>query len=232
LSARLASLADQPHREDDLRSAIVSANRARAAARRLHSLRNDPPRIAGAEVLPLLGAVWQVEPERYAALANATADALARRVPLEGQRVLVAGVPVDSPTIHAAIEAEGAVVVAELSPFGGCGTHIDVETTDDPFAALAGHYARESIDARVPVNALMRKLDALLGTAQAVVLSQPEEDASFGWDYPRVRELLARRSIPHTVLSGDPAFGATAADRERVRSLLGSAPARPEIHGG
>jgi len=232
LAARLADLAGRQLRADDVRSAIVSANRARAAARRLHSLRNDSPRIAGADVLPLLGAVWQVEPERYAALANATADALAPRVPLEGRRVLVAGVPVDTPVMHAAIEAEGAVVVAELSPFGGCGTSVDVETTDDPFAALAGHYATESIDARLPVNALMRKLDALLGTAQAVVLSQPEEDASFGWDYPRVRELLARRSIPHTVLSGDPAFGATAADRQRVRSLLGSAPARPEIRGG
>ena len=148
-------------------------------------------------------------------------------LPLERRRVLVAGVPVDAPAMHAAIEAEGAVVVAELSPFGGCGTSADVEIADDPFAALANHYGRESIDARLPVNVLMRKLDDLLGAAQAVVLSQPQDDASFGWDYPRVRELLARHSIPHTVLSGDPAFGATAADRERIRSLLGSAPTRP-----
>ena len=80
LSARLANLAGRQHRADDLRDAIVSANRARAAARRLHALRNDPPRIAGADALPLLGAFWQLEPERYAALANATADSLARRV--------------------------------------------------------------------------------------------------------------------------------------------------------
>ena len=232
LAARLASLAGRPDREDDLGSAIVSANRARAASRRLHSLRNDPPRIAGAEVLPLLGAIWQVEPERYAALANAAADALARRAPLERRRVLVAGVPIDTPAMHQAIEAEGAVVVAELTPFGGCGTSVDVETTDDPFAALADHYARESIDARLPVRALMRKLDDLIGTAQTVVLSQPQDDASFGWDYPRVRELLARHSIPHAVLNGDTAFGATAADRERIRSLLGSGPRRPEVHCG
>jgi hypothetical protein len=73
---------------------------------------------------------------------------------------------------------------------------------------------------------LMHKLATLLDGAQAVVLSQPQDDASFGWDYPRVRELLARRSISHTVLSGDPAFGATAADRERIRSLLRSAATR------
>jgi len=68
--------------------------------------------------------------------------------------------------------------------------------------------------------------------AEAVVLSQPRDDASFGWDYPRVRELLARRGTPHTVLTGDPAFGPTAADRERIRSLLGNAHAPREVPRG
>jgi benzoyl-CoA reductase/2-hydroxyglutaryl-CoA dehydratase subunit BcrC/BadD/HgdB len=231
VSARLAKLAGRQHRVEDLRGAIVSANRARAAARRLHALRTERPRIAGADALPLLGAFWQLDPELYASLANAAADSVAERMPLEGRRVLVAGVPVDAPALHAAIEAEGAIVVAELSPFGCCGSSADVELADDPFAALANHYARESIDARLPVNALMRKLDAALSAAQAVVLSLPPEDASFGWDYPRVRELLARHSIPHAVLTGDPAFGATALDRERIRSLLGSARARQASRG-
>jgi len=232
LSARLANLAGRQHRADDLRNTIMSSNRARAAARRLHALRTDPPRIAGAAVLPLLGAFWQLEPERYAALANATADTLAGQVPLERPRVLVAGVPVDAPAMHAAIEAEGAVVVAELSPFGGIGTSADVELAGDAFAALANHYGRESIDARLPVDASMRKLEDALGAIQGVVLSLPPDDASFGWDYPRVRELLARRAIPHIVLTGDPAFGPTGAERERIRALLDSAPTRPEVHCG
>jgi benzoyl-CoA reductase/2-hydroxyglutaryl-CoA dehydratase subunit BcrC/BadD/HgdB len=232
LSMRLANLAGRQPHVDDLREAIGGANRARAAARRLHALRTDPPRIAGTEVLPLLGAFWQLEPERYTTLADATADTLTQRLPLEWPRVLVAGVPVDAPTMHAAIEAEGAVVVAELSPFGGSGTSADVGIADDPFTALANHYGRKSIHARLPVNILMHKLDDLLGAAQAVVLSQPHDDASFGWDYPRVRELLVRRAIPHAVLSGDPTFGATAGDRERIRSLLGSAPTRPDVRCG
>jgi hypothetical protein len=139
-------------------------------------------------------------------------------------------VPVDTPAVHAAIEAEGAVVVAELSPFGGCGTGPDVGMAGDPFTALAEHYGCESIDARLRVGALLHKLDDALGAVQAVVLSQPHDDASFGWDYPRIRELLARRSIPHAVLSGDPTFGATAADRDRIRSLLSSA--APEVRCG
>ena len=71
----------------------------------------------------------------------------------------------------------------------------------------------------------MSKLDDALDTVAAVVISLPPDDASFGWDYPRVREQLARRSIPHAVLADDPALGATAADRERIRTLLRAMPA-------
>ena len=78
----------------------------------------------------------------------------------------------------------------------------------------------------------MRKLGDALGAAEAVVLSQPQDDASFGWDYPRVRELLARHAIPHIVLAGEPAIGATAAERERIRSLLAVARTRPEVRCG
>ena len=218
--------------QDDLRREIASANRARAAARRLNALRTDAPRIAGVDALPLLGAFWQLEPERYVALAEAAADSLAGRPTLDGPRVLLAGAPVDSTALHAAIEAEGAVVVAELSPFGSGGVGADVEAAGDPFAALAEHYRRESIDARLPVRTLMRRLDDALGTVAAVVISLPPDDASFGWDYPRVRELLAQRSIPHAVLAGDPALGATAADRERIQTLLRAVAARREARCG
>lgn len=232
LSSQLASLAERRQAPDELRRAITGCNRARAAARRLNHLRLDEPRVAGTDALPALGAFWQLEPERYASLASAAADLVASRPALEGPRVLTAGAPVDGATLHEAIEAEGAVVVAEISPFGGCGTSADVEPADDLFAALATHYGRESIDARLPVDSLMRRLEDLLAGVDAVVVSLPPDDASFGWDYPRVRELLARRSVPHTVLDGDPTRGATAADRERIRSLLATARAPREARCG
>ncbi len=232
LSARLERLAaGRQRRTVDLRDAIASTNRARAAARGLQALRSESPRITGAAALPLLGAFWQLEPARYAALANAAASTLARGVGMAGRRVLLAGAPVDTPALHAAVEAEGAVVVAELSPFGSHGASAAIEIAHDPFIALADHYTRESLDARLPVHALLHNLDDSLGTVDAVLLSQPPDDASFGWDYPRVRELLARRRIPHAVLTGDPTFGATSEDRERIRSLLDTAPT-PEARCG
>jgi benzoyl-CoA reductase/2-hydroxyglutaryl-CoA dehydratase subunit BcrC/BadD/HgdB len=232
LCARLADLTHGRSPEEHVRDAIVSANRARAAARGLAALRAGTPRIAGGEALPLLGAFWQLEPERYAALAAAAADTLARRAPIEEPRVGTAGAPVDGAALHAAIEAAGGVVVAELSPFGGCGMRADVDVAADPFAALADHYGSDSIDARLPVKALMHRLDDLASAVDAVVISLPPDDASFGWDYPRARELLARRSIPHTVLTGDPAIGTTAADGERIRSLLAGARSKRETRCG
>ena len=232
LSELLASLAGRQPAQDDLRREIANANRARAAARRLNVLRTAAPRIAGVDALPLLGAFWQLEPERYVALAEAAADSLADRPTLDGPRVLLAGAPIDSTALHAAIEADGAVVVAELSPFGSSGVGADVEAAGDPFAALAEHYRRDSIDARLPVRTLMGKLDQALSGVAAVVLSLPPDDATFGWDYPRVREQLARRSIPHALLAGDPALGATAADQERIQTLLRAVAARPKAHCG
>lgn len=232
LAAQLARLDNRQLVPDDVSRAIASTNRARAAARRIDALRAGTPRIAGADALALLGAFWQLEPERYAELANAAADAVAGRAPLEQPRVLMAGAPVDGTALHAAIEAHGAVVVAELCPFGGCGTSADVDVSNDPFAALADHYAGESIDARLPVHALLGKLAAALPAAQAVVISLPPDDASFGWDYPRIRKLLERQSVPHTVLRGDPVFGATAAERERIGALLAAATAQRETRCG
>jgi benzoyl-CoA reductase/2-hydroxyglutaryl-CoA dehydratase subunit BcrC/BadD/HgdB len=232
LGAQLAGLAGRPVTPDDAGRAIVRANRARAAARRLDGQRTGTPRLGGTDALPLLGAFWQVEPERYAVLADAAAESAAHQRPLEGPRVLTAGAPVDGTALHAAIEAEGAVVVAEMSPFGRCGTSADVAVSGEPFAALAGHYASESVDARLPIERLMRKIEAGVGTAEAVVFSLPPDDASFGWDYPRVRELLARQAIPHAVLRGDAATGATSADRERIRALLASARGRREARCG
>ena len=101
--------------------AIGAANTARAAARRLDALRRSEPRIGGLEALPLLGAFWHLAPERYAVLADAAVDTIAARAPLAGPRAMLAGVPVDSTALHAAIESQGAIVVTEISPFGAAG---------------------------------------------------------------------------------------------------------------
>jgi len=232
LLAALERFSSHRSTPDELRAAIRAANAARAAARRLDALRRGGPRLYGREAVALLGGFWQLHPERYVALATAAADAIGARLPLRGPRVLLAGAPVDSAALHSEIEARGAIVVAELSPFGAGAASGDVDTGVDPIAAIADHYRRSSIDPRLPAAVLAQRIEAALPEVDAAVVSLPPEDATFGWDYPRLRALLERRSISHVVLRGDPTRPMTAADRERLDALLASAPAGTEARCG
>jgi hypothetical protein len=75
---------------------------------------------------------------------------------------------------------------------------------------------------------LERWIESVLPGIDVVVISLPPDDASFGWDYPRLRQLLERRSVPHALLHSDPAQPIAAFDRERIEALLTGASARRE----
>jgi benzoyl-CoA reductase/2-hydroxyglutaryl-CoA dehydratase subunit BcrC/BadD/HgdB len=232
LFAQLARIAGRQPDADALRAEIQRADRARAAARRLDSLRSGPTRLTGVEALAVLGSRWQIGSERYAELAESVAPAVAAWLPIEGPRVLLAGAPVDTTALHAAVEAAGALVVAEMSPFGSAGIARDVESGDEPVAALADHYRDTALDARTPVATLMRRIENELKAVDAVIVSLPPDDQSFGWDYPRLCALLERHAIPHAVVRGDGALAPTADDRKRIEALVAHlVPRRESRHG-
>jgi len=220
-SGRLAS-------DDDLRGEIVRANAARAAARRLVELRRPVPRVAGAEVFPLLAAFWEMNPDRYAEMAS---DA-ATRPPLAGPRVLLTGVPVDRHTLHETIESHGAVVVDEVGPWGSGAAGDDVRIDEDPVAALAEKYRDDSIGARTPVDALRRLTQSRLDEVDAVVVSLPPDDAVFGWDYPALRDVLNARRIPHVCLRSDPYERPTPADHAALDVMVSAASQLHEARHG
>jgi len=188
---------------DNLKLEIARANQARAAARGLVAFRRIVPRVTGAELFSLLAAFWDLEPERYVAVVNSAASAFAQRSALSGPRVLLAGVPVDGPELHHAIESHGAIVVAEVGPWGTGAPGDDVRVDDDPFLALADKYRAEAIGARTPAASLRRHIEQMLDGVDAVVVSLPPEDAVFGWDYPVLRDMLQARGLPHVCLRGD-----------------------------
>jgi hypothetical protein len=92
LMAQLESVTGHAMRPDDLQAAVAESNAARAAVRRLLSLRQKTPRVTGTEALPLVGE---------------------QRAPLPGPRLMVAGAWLDDEELHALLESHGAVVVAE-----------------------------------------------------------------------------------------------------------------------
>jgi hypothetical protein len=199
----LASASGRVPSADDLRREITRASAARAAARRLVALRRGAPRVTGTDLFPLLAAFWETDPDRYTEMASQAASRIAARPPLAGPRVLLTGAPVDGHTLHQAIESPGAVVVAEVGPWGSGAAGDDVRVDDDPVAALADKYRADAIGARTPVDSLRRWTESMLDEVDALVFSVPPDDAVFGWDYPALRDLLQARGIPHVCLRGD-----------------------------
>lgn len=228
----LAAAAGRRPCVDDLRREIARANAARAAARRLTALRRAGPRAAGAEVFPWLVAFWELEPERYVAAVNDAATAMVTRPALGGPRVLLAGAPVDGPELHQAIESRGAVVVAEVGPWASVAAGDDVRVDDDPFVALADKYRADAIGARTPAAALRHRTARMLDEVDAVVVSLPPDDAVFGWDYPRLRDVLRARGIPHVCLRGSQYQAPTAEEHARLDAMVAAASRLREARHG
>ena len=219
----LASASGRVPSAGDLRREITRANAARAAARRLVALRRGTPRVSGTDVFPLLAAFWEMEPEGYVEMAGDAASRIASRPPLAGPRVLLTGAPVDGHTLHQAIESHGAIVVAEVGPWGSGAAGDDVRVDDDPVAALADKYRADAIGARTPVDSLRRWTETMLDDVEAVVVSLPQDDAVFGWDYPALRDVLEARGIPHVCLRDDPHQAPTPADHAQLGAMASAA---------
>lgn len=232
MRATLGALSGHAPTDDDIRREIADANEARAAARRLASLRRGEPRVNGSEVFPLLGAFWHLAPREYARLAEQAAADITERPALPGPRILLAGAPTDTPALHAAVESHGAVVVSELSPWTLGPASPDVVCDDDPIAALAEAYRTGAIGPRTPVEILSRLVESSLDDVDAVVLSMPPDDTVFGWDYPRLRKVLSARRLPHVCLRLDPCRPLTGDAHSALANLIGAGARRQEADRG
>ena len=228
----LASASGRKPSADDLRQEIVRANGARSAARRLVVFRRIVPRVTGTELFPLLAAFWELEPERYVAAVNGAARAFAKRPALSGPRVLLTGVPVDGPELHQAIESHGAIVVAEIGPWGSGAAGDDVRVDDDPIRAVADKYRADAVGARTPAASLRRWTERMLDDVDAVVVSLPPEDAVFGWDYPALRDMLQARGMPHVCLRSGQDQALTPDEHARLEVMVSAASTLQEARHG
>ena len=89
-----------------------------------------------------------------------------------------------------------------------------------------------SIGPRLPAATMHARFERALDHADAVVVSLPDDDAAFGWDYPALRDRVTGRGLPHVVLRADPHRVLTPADGARLDSLIEAADRRHRAHHG
>jgi benzoyl-CoA reductase/2-hydroxyglutaryl-CoA dehydratase subunit BcrC/BadD/HgdB len=200
-----------PHQSDsNLRSAIAITNRVRGLQRELIA-RRWQRMLSGVDALQALGAGYFLAPSTYAELlaeyvAQLRPDAdLAHRRP--GVLVL-ASEPLSHLDLHRALEAAGALVIAEDDWWGSRAPGADIASEAQPTEAILRKYWLDAASAQVtPADAREAwfRANAAREEVDGVVFYLPPSDRQLGWDYPRLKAWLTEHGKPSILLRSEAA---------------------------
>jgi benzoyl-CoA reductase/2-hydroxyglutaryl-CoA dehydratase subunit BcrC/BadD/HgdB len=141
--------------------------------------------------------------------------------------LLIAGVPLDHAALHRRIEAMGAVVVAEDTPWGTRAPGRDIDAETDPFQAVCAKYFDDVPSPRSSAAAGRTWFERrIVEDIDGAVFVLPDDDSVFGWDYPAQRQLLDTHGTPHVRLRGTGSNFNDAEDMARVAALISRAALR------
>jgi benzoyl-CoA reductase/2-hydroxyglutaryl-CoA dehydratase subunit BcrC/BadD/HgdB len=206
----------------DLVSAVEESNRASRAIRRLLDLRRGPQaRLSGTEALALIGAMYFMDRNEYAQLADEAAEELSNHPVLRGARILIKGSPLFHTGLHRAIESHEAVVVAEDDWWGSRTVTKEIPEHGDMVRAIFERYYTEAPSPRVfPREAADSWFLATAPNVDGVVFYLPPEDDVLGWDYPGLRKTLDERGIASLLVREDAADGLSPECHRRIDDFI------------
>ncbi len=206
LKKRLEELTGKAIDDVGLLQAIEESNSARRAIRNLLSLRKPEPKVSGTEALALIGPSFFIHKDKYAGMASEVLKVIEHRNPLRGKRVLIEGASLNHRGLHKAFEKHGAVVVAEDDWWGSRSSGEDIsDGSNDLMRAIFEKYYLDTPSLRLfpfeIADAWFQKASA--DGIDGVVFYLPPEDCVAGWDYPRRRQFLDERGVPHLLVRDD-----------------------------
>jgi benzoyl-CoA reductase/2-hydroxyglutaryl-CoA dehydratase subunit BcrC/BadD/HgdB len=221
LKERLEELTGIRIDESSLAQAIGESNSARKAIRKLLQQRRML-RVTGTEALALIGASYFMDRREYARLAELALETIEKRTPLNGKRLLITGSSLNHRNLHQALEQYGAIVVAEDDWRGSRSVGEDIVVgSNDPVKAIFDQYYFHAPSPRLfpfkVADAWFQQ--ALIDGIDGVVFYLPPEDCVAGWDYPRRRQYLDERGIPHLLLRED-AGSISEECRQRIETFM------------
>lgn len=206
---RLAAHAGRSVDDAALSGAISLVNESRRLLQRLADARVARPGVlAGTQAARIALAAMLMPKTDF----NSSLRSLLERLPAAGTtadrpKVFLAGSAIDHADVHAAVESAGAVVVSDSLEFSGRYCHELVREDIDPMEALADRYTYKFPDAwafgrdrRIAMQAMS------VGGAgvEAMVYFHMQYDSPTGWDFPDLRDALARQGIASVVIHDQP----------------------------
>ena len=201
--AELETLLETTISEDDLRQAVTTCNAMREKMKALYDLRQDRPGvIAGRDMYAITRAAMVMDRGEFlkgiTALVEEAGTAEAPAGPCK--RILLSGGVCNLPDIYSPIEAAGGAVIWDDLCTGARQLTGQVDTSGDLTQAIARRYSDRAVcpAKHAGVRARGEALVALAREteAQGVVFLYLKFCDPHAFDYPYLKEMLAKAGIP------------------------------------
>ena len=226
--------------DEDLRAAIRTMNRIRAALTRIYDLKGERPEILkGSDLYTLVRASMIMDRNRAASLleevaaelekqnAEASATATAEGASLSGpayKRIVLSGGVCNHPDIHTIIEEAGGAVVGDDLCTGSRYFSGLIDEKADPMTAIAGRYL-DRIVCPAKHRGLTDRADHLIHLvrekrAQGVIFFLLKFCDPHAFDYPYLKEALDRAGVPSLLIEVEDRLPADGQLRTRFEAFL------------
>jgi benzoyl-CoA reductase subunit C len=216
--------------DDDLRTAIRTMNRIRAALTRIYSLKGERPEILrGSDLYALVRAAMIMDRTRAASLLEEVAtqiekESASKVAAWPKKRIVLSGGVCNHPDIYTIIEEAGGAVVGDDLCTGSRSFSGLIDEKADPLQAISGRiWSRVVCPAKH--RGLTDRADHLIRLvrerqAQGVIFFLLKFCDPHAFDYPYLKEALDREGIPSMLLEVEDRLPADGQLRTRFEAFV------------
>jgi benzoyl-CoA reductase subunit C len=216
--------------DDDLRAAIRTMNRIRAALTRIYALKGERPEILkGNDLYALVRAAMIMDRTRAESLLEEVAAELEKKSTSEvaappKKRIVLSGGVCNHPDIYTIIEEAGGAVVGDDLCTGSRYFSGPIDEKADPVTAIAGRYL-DRIVCPAKHRGLTDRADHLVRLvrekrAQGVIFFLLKFCDPHAFDYPYLKEALDRAGVPSLFLEVEDRLPADGQLRTRFEAFV------------
>ncbi len=216
--------------DDDLRAAIRTMNRIRAALTRIYDLKGERPEILkGSDLYALVRAAMIMDRTRAASLLEEVVAEMEKRsvstvAAWPKKRIVLSGGVCNHPDIYAIIEDAGGTVVGDDLCTGSRYFSGLIDEKADPVTAIAGRYL-ERVVCPAKHRGLSDRADHLVRLvrekqAQGVIFFLLKFCDPHAFDYPYLKDALDREGVPSILMEVEDRLPAEGQLRTRFEAFV------------